>query len=53
VTEAKLAAYGLIGKPAPAYVALAAAPVTRDTLLKAWEDIYHQPATDKIQKSMK
>jgi ribose transport system substrate-binding protein len=53
VTEAKLAAYGLIGKPAPAYVALSAAPVTRDTLLKAWEDIYHQPATDKIQKSMK
>jgi ribose transport system substrate-binding protein len=53
VTEAKLAAYALIGKPAPAYVALPAAPITRDTLLAAWQEIYHQPATDKIQKSMK
>ena len=53
VTEAKLAAYALIGKPAPAYVALPAAPITRDTLLDAWKEIYHQPPTDKITKSMK
>jgi ribose transport system substrate-binding protein len=53
VTEAKLAAYALIGKPAPAYVALPAAPITRDTLLAAWKEIYHQPPTDKILKSMK
>jgi len=53
VTEATLAAYALIGKPAPAYVALPAAPITRDTLLAAWQDIYHAPATDKIQRSMK
>lgn len=53
VTEAKLAAYALIGKPAPAYVALPAAPITRDTLIESWKDIYHQPATDKIMKSMK
>ena len=53
VTEAKLAAYALLGKPAPAYVALPAAPVTRDTLLAAWQEIYHQPATPKIQQSMK
>ena len=53
VTEAKLAAYALIGKPAPAYVALPAAPITRDTLLESWKEIYHQPATDKILKSMK
>jgi ribose transport system substrate-binding protein len=53
ITEAELAAYALIGKPAPAYVALPAAPVTRDTLLESWKEIYHQPATDKIVKSMK
>ncbi len=53
VTEATLAAYALIGKPAPAYVALPAAPITRDTLLAAWQEIYHAPATDKIQRSMK
>lgn len=53
VTEAKLAAYALIGKPAPAYVALPAAPITRDTLLAAWQEIYHQPAPDKVAKSMK
>jgi ribose transport system substrate-binding protein len=53
VTEAKLAAYALLGKPAPAYVALPAAPVTRDTLLASWQEIYHQPPTDKIKKSMK
>jgi ribose transport system substrate-binding protein len=53
VTEAKLAAYALIGKPAPAYVALPAAPIARDGLLAAWQDIYHQPAPDKVVKSMK
>jgi ribose transport system substrate-binding protein len=53
VTEATLAAYALIGKPTPAYVALPAAPITRDTLLDTWKEIYHQPPTDKIVKSMK
>jgi ribose transport system substrate-binding protein len=53
VTEATLAAYALIGKTTPAYVALPAAPITRDTLLDAWKEIYHQPPTDKIVKSMK
>jgi hypothetical protein len=32
---------------------LPAAPITRDTLLDAWKEIYHQPPTDKIVKSMK
>jgi ribose transport system substrate-binding protein len=53
VTEAILAAYALIGKTAPAYVALPAAPITRDTLLASWQEIYHQPPTAKIVKSMK
>jgi ribose transport system substrate-binding protein len=50
--EAILAGYALIGKPAPAYVALPAAPITKETLLKGWEEIYHQPPTDKIKNSM-
>jgi len=53
VAEATLAAYALIGKPAPAYVALPAAPITRDTLLAGWKEIYHQPPTDKIVRSFK
>lgn len=44
VNEAELAAYGLLGKSAPAYVALPALPVTRDNLLQAWDSVYHKPA---------
>jgi ribose transport system substrate-binding protein len=53
IIEAMLAGYALIGKPAPAYVALPAGPITKDTLLKGWEDIYHAPPTDKITSSFK
>ena len=35
VIEALLAGYGLLGKPAPVYVALAAFPVSRENLLEA------------------
>jgi ribose transport system substrate-binding protein len=41
VTEAILAGYGLLGKTAPAYVALSALPVTRDNVLDAWKTVYH------------
>lgn len=41
VNEAKLAAYGLLGKTAPPYVALNALPVTKDNVLQAWKDVYH------------
>ena len=37
VTEAMLAGYGLLGKKAPAYVALPALPVTKANLLDAWQ----------------
>jgi ribose transport system substrate-binding protein len=37
VTETLLAGYGLLGKPAPPYVALPALPVTRENLLDAWK----------------
>jgi ribose transport system substrate-binding protein len=53
IIEAMLAGYALIGKPAPAYVALPAGPITKDTLLKGWEEIYHAPPTDKITSSFK
>lgn len=41
VAEAKLAAYGLLGKTAPPYVALFALPVSQDNVLQAWKDVYH------------
>ncbi len=50
VTEARLAAYGLLKKKAPAYVALSALPVMRDTVLQSWKDVYHQdPPKDLVQ----
>ena len=52
VTEALLAGYGLLGKQAPAYVALPALPVTKANLADAWQQVYHKPVTDKIKKSM-
>jgi ribose transport system substrate-binding protein len=52
VTEALLAGYGLLGKEAPAFVALPALPVTKDNLLEAWQTVYHAEATDKIKGSM-
>jgi ribose transport system substrate-binding protein len=52
-TEALLAGYGLLGKQAPAYVALPALPVTRDNLLEAWKEVYHADAPDSIKKSLK
>jgi ribose transport system substrate-binding protein len=51
VTEANLAAYGLLGKEAPEYVALNALPVTPDNLMEAWETVYHQPAPDKVREA--
>jgi ribose transport system substrate-binding protein len=37
-----LAGYGLLGKEAPAYVALPALPVTQENVLEAWTQVYHQ-----------
>jgi len=53
IVEARLAAYALLGKEAPAYVALPAAPITKDNLLEMWKDIYGAEATDKIKSSFK
>jgi ribose transport system substrate-binding protein len=43
VSEAELAAYGLLGKTAPGYVALPALPVSKVSVLEAWESVYHRP----------
>jgi ribose transport system substrate-binding protein len=48
VSEAELAAYGLLGKHAPAYVALPALPVSKLSLLEAWESVYHKPPPEEL-----
>lgn len=52
VAEAILAGYGLLGKEAPAFVALPALPVSKENLLDAWQTVYRTEATQNIQKSM-
>ncbi|MCB8881327.1 substrate-binding domain-containing protein [Acidisoma cellulosilytica] len=52
LTETLLAGYGLLGKTAPAYVALPALPVTRSNLLTAWTEVYHTPAPKDVVQSM-
>jgi ribose transport system substrate-binding protein len=51
VTEARLGAGALIGKKAPAYVALSALPVDHDNVLEAWKQVYHQDAPKDLQDS--
>ncbi|VXB25596.1 Sugar ABC transporter substrate-binding protein [Arthrobacter sp. 9AX] len=53
VTEARLAAGALIGKQAPAYVALSALPVDHSNVLEAWKQVYHEDAPKDIQDSYK
>ena len=53
VTEAKLAAYGLLGKKAPDYVALPSLAVTKANLLDAWKAVYHSDAPADVNSSMK
>jgi ribose transport system substrate-binding protein len=48
VAEATLAGYGLLGKQAPAYVALNALPVTKDNVKEAWKIVYQQDAPAEI-----
>ncbi len=43
VIEALLAGYGLLGKPAPAFVALPALPVDRASVADAWQIVYRRP----------
>jgi len=48
VAEAILAAYALLGKDAPAYVAVPALPVTHNNILEAYEQVYHVKAPEEI-----
>jgi len=52
VTEAKLAAYGLLGKTAPAYVALPALPVSHDNVVEAWQEVYHSDPPAEVTDSL-
>ena len=46
------AGYGVLGKEAPAFVALPALPVTKDNLLEAWQTVYRAEAPANITGSM-
>lgn len=48
VTEATLAGYALLGKAAPAFVALPTLPVTRGTVIAAWDEVYRRPVPDRL-----
>lgn len=52
VAEATLAAYSLLGKEAPDYVAVPAKRVDRSNLLEAYEDVYHTEAPDAIKEAL-
>jgi ribose transport system substrate-binding protein len=51
VTEARLAAYGILGKEAPPYVAVNALPVTQANLAEAWQTVYHQGLPPKVKQA--
>jgi ribose transport system substrate-binding protein len=51
VTEVNLAGYGLLGKTAPAYVALSALPVNHDNVLDAWQTVYHASPPASLQSA--
>lgn len=52
VAEATLCAYALLGKEAPAYVAVPAKRVEKSNLLEAYEEVYHTEAPDSIKDAM-
>ena len=51
VAEATLAAYSLLGKEAPTYVAVSAKRVEQSNILEAYEDVYHAGAPDWLEKA--
>lgn len=53
VAEATLAAYSLLGKEAPAYVAVAAKRVDQSNILEAYKDVYHVDAPDWLVEAAK
>ena len=53
VAEAKLAAYALLGKTAPSYVAMPALAVDHANVLAAWKTVYAAPAPAGLAASFK
>ncbi|MBV7508428.1 substrate-binding domain-containing protein [Bacillus sp. sid0103] len=53
ISEAILAGYALLGKEAPAYVAVPALNVSKENVLDAWKLVYHQEAPESIQGAAK
>ena len=51
VTEADIAGGALLGKKAPAYVALNALPVDHSNVLDAWKQVYNTDAPADLQKA--
>lgn len=51
VAEATLAAYALLGKEAPEYVAVPALAVTNDNVLDAYKTVYHMDAPADIKNA--
>lgn len=52
VAEANLAAYALLGKEAPAYVAVPAKRVDQENILEAYKDVYHIEAPDFLVEAL-
>jgi len=52
VAEATLAAYAMLGKEAPPYVAVAAKRVDQSNVVKAYEDVYHIPAPSWLTEAV-
>lgn len=52
VAEATLAAYELLGKEAPDYVAVPAKRVDRSNILEAYKDVYHEEAPESIKEAL-
>jgi ribose transport system substrate-binding protein len=53
VAEAILVGYALLGKPAPAYVALPALKVTHENVLEAYREVYYVDAPADIRNAYK
>lgn len=53
VAEATLAAYSLLGKEAPPYVAVPAKKVDKNNLVQAYKDVYHVDAPDWLVEASK
>jgi ribose transport system substrate-binding protein len=53
VAEATLAAYSILGKEAPAYVAVPAKRVEKSNIAEAYEDVYHVAAPDWLVEAAK